>query len=70
MLGERNELLFNHIDASYQVSVHLGKRFQRKRFLKLAFQKQELPVAAMFVIGSGRNEQSLQRIFHRYRFAK
>ena len=28
-------------------------------------QKQELPVAAMFVNGSGRNEQSLQRTFHR-----
>jgi hypothetical protein len=35
------------IDASYQVSVHLAKRFQRRRFLK----KHELPVAAMFVIG-------------------
>jgi hypothetical protein len=27
-------------------------------------QKQELPVAAMFVNGSGQNEQSLQRTFH------
>jgi hypothetical protein len=24
------------IDTSYQVSVHLSKRFQRKRFLKIA----------------------------------
>jgi hypothetical protein len=24
------------IDASYQVSVHLAKRFQRRRFLKIA----------------------------------
>jgi hypothetical protein len=24
-----------HIDASYQVSVHLSKRFQRRRFLKI-----------------------------------
>jgi hypothetical protein len=33
------------IDASYQVSVHLAKRFQRRRFfLKSANQKQELPV--------------------------
>ena len=47
------------IDASYQVLVHLAKRFQRRRFLKSANQKQELPVAAMFVNGSGRNEQSL-----------
>ena len=43
------------IDASYQVSVHLAKRF-REDFLKSANQKQELPVAAMFVNGSGRNE--------------
>ena len=28
-------------------------------------QKQELPVVAMFVIGLGRNEQSLQKTFHR-----
>ena len=34
-------------------------------FQKSTIQKQELPVAAMFVNGSGRNEQSLQRIFHR-----
>ena len=47
------------IDTSYKISVHLGKRFQRRRFLKSANQKQELPVAAMFVNGSGQNEQSL-----------
>ena len=47
------------IDASYQVSIHLAKRFQRRRFKKMANQKQELPVAAMFVNGSGQNEQSL-----------
>ena len=41
------------IDASYQVSVHLAKQFQRRRFLKIANQKQELPVAAMFVNGLG-----------------
>ena len=46
-------------DASYQVSVHLVKRFQRRRFLKLAKQKQELPVVAMFVNGSELNENSL-----------
>ena len=46
------------IDASYQVSVHLAKRFQRRRFfLEINNQKQELPVAAMFVNGSGQNEQ-------------
>jgi hypothetical protein len=47
------------IDASYQVSVHLAKRF-RRRFFKLANQKQELPVAAMFVNRSGQNDQSLE----------
>jgi hypothetical protein len=36
------------IDASDQVSVHLAKRFQRRRFFKSTKQKQELPVAAMF----------------------
>ena len=48
------------IDASYQVSVHLAKRFQRRIFKKKsANQKQELPVVAMFVNGSGRNEPTL-----------
>jgi hypothetical protein len=39
--------------------------FRREEFKKSANQKQESPVAAMFVNGSGRNEQSLQRTFHR-----
>jgi hypothetical protein len=47
------------IDASYQSTVYLAKQFQRRRFLKSANQKQELPVAAMFVNELGRNEQSL-----------
>ena len=58
------------IDASYQVSVHLAKRFQRRRILKIG--QSEIRVAvhladlvAIFVNGSGRNEQSLQRTFHR-----
>jgi hypothetical protein len=47
-------------DASYQVSIYLAKRFQRREdFKKSTNQKQELPVAAIFVNGSGRNEQSL-----------
>ena len=46
-------------DASYQVTVHLAKRFQRRRILKSANQKQELPVAAMFVNGSGLSDQTL-----------
>ena len=48
------------IDASFQVSVRLGKRFQRRRFFKKsANQKQELPVVTMFVNGSEINEHSL-----------
>jgi hypothetical protein len=48
------------IDDTYQVSVYLAKRFQRRIFFgKSINQKQELPVVAMFVNGSGRNEQTL-----------
>ena len=39
--------------------------FRGEEFKKSANQKQELPVVAMFVNGSGRNEQFLQRTFHR-----
>jgi hypothetical protein len=46
-------------DASYQVSIHLAKRFHKKIFSKSTNQKQELPVAAMLVNGSEQNEQSL-----------
>ena len=45
------------IDASNQVSVHLAIGFRGEDLFKSANQKQELPVAAMFVNGSGRNEQ-------------
>jgi hypothetical protein len=45
------------IDASYQVSVHLAKWFQRRRS---ANQKQELPMAAMFANETGQNVQSLE----------
>ena len=38
--------------------------FRGEKFLKQANQKQELPVAAMFVNGWGQNQQSLQRTFH------
>ena len=40
LLTDRDEMSdFNRgpaIDASYQVSVHLAKRFQRRRFLKIS----------------------------------
>jgi hypothetical protein len=47
-------------DDSYQASIHLANRFQRKWFFfqKSTNQKQELPVAAMFANGSKVNEQS------------
>jgi hypothetical protein len=46
------------IDASYQISIHLGKWFKRRFFQKSTNQKQEWPVVAMFVNGSKLNEQS------------
>jgi hypothetical protein len=45
------------IDASYQVSVHLAKRFQRRSILKISQSEKESSVVAMFVNGSGQNEQ-------------
>jgi hypothetical protein len=39
--------------------------FREEDFKKSTNQKQELPVVAMFVKGSERNEQSQQRTFHR-----
>ena len=39
--------------------------FRGEDFQKLTNQKQELPMAAMFVNGSGRNKQALQKTFHR-----
>jgi hypothetical protein len=47
------------IDASYQISVHVGAVSEEKIFKKSTNQKQELPVEAMFVNESGRNEQPL-----------
>jgi hypothetical protein len=37
----------------------------REDFIKSANQKEELPVSAMFVNGSGQNVQSLERACHR-----
>jgi hypothetical protein len=47
------------IDATYQISVHLGKRFQRRFFRNQPIKKKEWPVVAMFVNGSKLYEQSL-----------
>ena len=39
--------------------------FSGEDFKKSANQKQDLPIAAIFVNGSGQNEQSLERTLHR-----
>ena len=39
--------------------------FRGEDLKKLANQKQELPMVAIFVNGSGRNEQTVERTFHR-----
>jgi hypothetical protein len=39
--------------------------FRGEDLKKSANQKQELPMAAMFINGSRQNEQSLERTFHR-----
>jgi hypothetical protein len=39
------------IDASYQVSVHLVKWFQRRRFLEINQSEKKWLVVSMFVIG-------------------
>ena len=53
------------IDASTKFRIIWPNSFRGEEFFKSTNQKQESPVVAMFVIGSGRNEQSLQRTFHR-----
>jgi hypothetical protein len=47
--------------VSYQVSVHLAKRFRGEDFLEIdqSETRIELPVATMFANGSGRNEPSV-----------
>jgi hypothetical protein len=39
--------------------------FREENFFESPYQKQKLPMAAMFVNGSGQNEQSLERTFHK-----
>jgi hypothetical protein len=43
--------------ASYQVSVHLAKWFQRRRFFEIY--QPETKMAAIFVNGSEQHDQSL-----------
>jgi hypothetical protein len=50
----------SYIDASCQVWLHFAKQFQRRRFFEtVANQKQELPLAAIFVGGTERNGETL-----------
>ena len=60
-VSRRNEHCYRGlpIDVSYQVSVHLAKRFQRRRFLEIDQLEKKLPVVAIFVNRTGRNEQSI-----------
>jgi hypothetical protein len=48
-----------YIDASYQVSVHLTKRFNRRRFLEIDQSETRIACGSHVVNGSGRNEQTL-----------
>ena len=58
LLMDRNEMSILYrgppIDAFYQVQFIWPSSYRREEFLKSANQKQELPVVAMFVNGSGR----------------
>ena len=69
LLTDRNEV--GNIYRGPSQIIHTKFRFiwpsgiRGKEFKKSANQKQESPVVAMFVNGSGRNEHSLQRTFHR-----
>ena len=51
------------IDASYYVSVHLAKWFQRRRFFYFGQSETRIAYGAHVVNGSELNEQSLQRTF-------
>ena len=51
------------LPAKFRITWPSG--FRGEELKKSANQKQESPMVAMFVNGSGWNEQSLQRTFHR-----
>ena len=60
LLTDRDEISNRYrgssIDDSYQVLVHLAKRLQKRRFLKIGQSEKKI---AIFVNGSGQNEPSL-----------
>ena len=53
-------------DTFYHVSVHLAKLFQSRRFLEINQSGTRIACGGHVFNGSGQNEQSLQRTFHRY----
>ena len=53
------------IDDSYKFLFIWSSGFRGEDFFYSANQKQELAVVPMFINGAGRNQQSLQRTFHR-----
>ena len=63
--GVSNHYRGHAIDASYLVSNQLAKRLQKRRIFKISQSETRVACGAMFVNGSGRNEQLLQRAFHR-----
>ena len=68
LLTDQNEMSNPYrgpsIDASYQVSVHLAKRFQRRRFLQI--DQSETRTACGGCLFMDRDEMSnLQRTYHR-----
>ena len=68
LLSNRDEMSILYRGHSKNVSYHMVVHFwnevaEDNIFQKSTNQKQELPVMAIFVNGSGRNEQSLQRTF-------
>jgi hypothetical protein len=47
------------IDASYQVSVHWAKRFQRRKFLEIDHSETQIACGGHVFNESGRNEHPL-----------
>jgi hypothetical protein len=47
------------INASYQVSVHLAKRFQRRRFLEIDQSETRIACGGHVSLRIGTNDQSL-----------
>ena len=53
------------IGASYQVSVHWAKRFQRRKFLEIDHSETQIACGGHVFNESGRKEHPLQKTFHR-----